>query len=441
MTSLVESFYGLKKPPFTTSESSGPVFMTEPLRAAAQFVRQGLEEDTSLICVSGPAGVGKSSLARSLAKLTGGAWKIASMSGHAKCWEDLRRVLLREFGIASDRITRDGLEEARQQIGKLLIVVDDAQFLSPELLERVCILPQLHTPDGQPVVQVVLFADLDGEQRDRTRPLLAWLEDGAHHKMQNLEGGEVHRYLDTRLRRAGWGGHPLITEAGAVALHRLSLGNPRRLSLACTQLLEYAATRGVSMIDAEFVVACLDDEKQDQAEPLELASGAALYDDFALELDEDWDDSLATSPLTAENINLAPSLELATPGQPVQHVVCPTGPPLESIRAVAKPPPELPQRRIYRPARSNSWRTLVILVCVATTAAALYVSQTGLGDWFGRIGMNSPFVAERFDEIDRASDTNAASLEKEDSAPGDLSAVRSEPEPADAGRALVLHGD
>ena len=51
MTSLVESFYGLKKPPFTTSASSGPVFMTEPLRAAAQFVRRGLNAGKAIQCV------------------------------------------------------------------------------------------------------------------------------------------------------------------------------------------------------------------------------------------------------------------------------------------------------------------------------------------------------------------------------------------------------
>ncbi len=409
MTSLVESYYGFKKPPFTTSESSGPVFMTEPLRAAAHFVRNGLEAGTSIQCVSGHEGIGKSSFARALPKLCADDYQIAVLSGRTTCWDDMRRVLLREFGIRNDRITRDGLEEARQTLGKLLIVVDDAHYLSPELLERVCILPQLRTPEGEPVAQVLLLADLDAVGRDRIRPLLAWLEKDVHHAMTALEPGEAHAYLDTRLRRVGWEGHPLINEAGAAALHRLSLGNPRKLSELSMRLLEYAASRGVTLIDGELAVACLADEKGEEDEAsLASTPGTELCGEEELVLEEDWQEALASAPLTAEAISGAPSLELAArepePVAPATHSEFADSPPLESIRAVYRPPapPEYISR--YREPKGQSKRTLVFLVCAALVAVVMYTSKGDLGTLLAEFGMPFSFASERIDaisEIDR----------------------------------------
>lgn len=426
MTSLVESYYGLSKPPFTTSDSSGPVFMTEPLRAAARFLRDGLAADAEILCISGPSGIGKSSLARALPKLCGSGYQIAVLSGRAGCWEDLRRVLLREFGIAKDRITRDGIEEARARLGKLLIVVDDAQYLSPELLERICVLPQLRTPEGDPVAQVVMLADLDAVDRDRMRPLLAWLEEYGHHAMTMLEGSEVHAYLDSRMRRVGWQGHPLINEPGALALHRLSLGNPRRLSELGGQLLEYAASRGITLIDAEFVVATFGDEKRrDTEEALAAAPGTELCDGDVLELDADWETELAASPLTAENISLAPSLELAEPLAPEPEPLPSSlaglveSPPLESIRAVYKEPEQPTQLSRYRQPKGGSHRTLALLLAIAAIAVLFYATHGDLGTLLAGIDMPFSFAAERIEEIDRVGETNAAQVVEE----ADLSSV------------------
>ncbi|MBW2389703.1 MAG: AAA family ATPase [Deltaproteobacteria bacterium] len=442
MTSLVESYFGLKRPPFSISESSGPVFMTEPLRSSAVFLRDGLAAGTPVLGVMGAAGIGKSSLARALPKLTAGSVRIAAMSGRARSWEDLRQVLMREFEIGRDRITRDGLAEARAKYGKLLIVVDDAQYLTPNLLERICIMPQLRTDADEPAVQVLLLADLDAVSREDIRPLLAWLDANTRHIMQPVPAEDAHRYIDTHMRRAGWKGEPLVCESGASALHRLSRGNPRRLSIVCMEVLEQAATRGIARVDAEFVVGCSSADVPECEEPLSAPSGAALSDEIdretrsgqSLELSDDsWDQRFDRAPLTAENIAVAPSIELANVAESLRRLQS-LAPPIESMRAVSRPllrtmpPPFKP----HNP-RNQKQRGLFFLgFCALVAAAAVYTSRAEVAELIREAGMNLLTVADVVGSAEIEGEASAAV-----SAGAVDRAVAVQLQPA---RDLVLHG-
>lgn len=191
-------------------------------------------------------------------------------------------------------------------------MVDDAQFLSAALLERICVLPQLRTSTGEPIAQVILFADLDSVSSEAVRPLLAWVEADARHIMEPLPVADAHSFVDTCLRRGGWEGQPLVCEAGASALHLYSLGNPRRLGEACMDVLEQGATRGLKLIDAEFVVECLSAIRTHKlGEPLMVAPGTPLCEEPSVDLAASKDHfPFATIPLTAENINESDSLQL-----------------------------------------------------------------------------------------------------------------------------------
>lgn len=421
MSSLVESYFGLKRPPFSISESSGPVFMTEPLRTSAVFLRDGLAAGTPVLGVMGAAGIGKSSLARALPKLTAGSLRIAAMSGRARSWEDLRQVLMREFEIGRDRITRDGLAEARAKYGKLLIVVDDAQYLTPSLLERICIMPQLRTDPDEPAVHVVLLANLDAVSREDIRPLLAWLDANTRHVMQPVPPEDVHRYIDTRMRRAGWKGEPLVCESGASALHRLSRGNPRRLSVVCMEVLEQAATRGIARVDAEFVVGCSSADVPECEEPLSAPSGAALSDEIgrearsgqSLELaDDSWDPRFDRAPLTAENIAMAPSIELANVAESLRRLQS-LAPPIESMRAASRPllrtmPPPFKPHNSRNQSRGKQRGLFFLGFCALVAAAAVYTSRAEVADLIREVGMNLLTVADVVESAEIEGEASAA---------------------------------
>lgn len=136
MTSLVEAFYKLKQSPFSIDGEGRPLFMIESLRDAAEFVRSKLEDGAATLCVSSATGHGKSSLARALPKLTGGAWHIATLSGRTQSWDDMRPLLIREFGITGERVARDALAQASEAHGNLACALYTARTEVVEILQE-----------------------------------------------------------------------------------------------------------------------------------------------------------------------------------------------------------------------------------------------------------------------------------------------------------------
>lgn len=80
-------FFELEQPSFEGKAQGQVVLGTRALRDAFDTLREGLNEDASRICVSGPAGLGKASLARALPKLLGGGVHVALVLDASLGWE------------------------------------------------------------------------------------------------------------------------------------------------------------------------------------------------------------------------------------------------------------------------------------------------------------------------------------------------------------------
>jgi type II secretory pathway predicted ATPase ExeA len=95
-------YFELKQSPFEGKAQSKVVLGTRALRDAFKAIRDGLEEGSARICVSGGPGLGKTSLARSLPKLLGDTARVVLVRDPSVPWQSLRGQIAKRWGKPMD---------------------------------------------------------------------------------------------------------------------------------------------------------------------------------------------------------------------------------------------------------------------------------------------------------------------------------------------------
>lgn len=248
-------FFELERSPFDGSGQTRVVLGTRAVREAFGAIRAGIDAGDSRICVSGAAGLGKSSLAHALPKLLGESARVAVVPDPTVGWDAARTAIARQWGLEDGALARPALLAIRAG-GPLVLVVDQAERADDDFLDHLDVLLCYRTPQDEPVVQSVLMARLSsGDGTPNATPLHWWLD--RIHTLQlefaPLPRDGVASYIEKHLRRAGWRGAALFDAAAAAAIHGHTGGVPGAISDLCERLLIAAAGRGLESIDARFV--------------------------------------------------------------------------------------------------------------------------------------------------------------------------------------------
>jgi len=253
-------FYALERPPFGEASGSGLVLGTKALREAFETIRSGLDEGASRICVSGGAGLGKTSLARALPKLLDEPAHVALVLDPSVPWDALRDPIARQWGLAETGLARSRLLEASREGRRLVLVVDQAETASEEFLDHLDVLLCYRSEQERSLVQSILLANLETRDGQQPSPLIWWLD--RIHTLQ-LEFAPLPRdgvapYIERHLKRAGWQGGALFTLAATHAIHEITGGIPGQVGKLCERLLAEAAPCDLLEIDADFVHAACE---------------------------------------------------------------------------------------------------------------------------------------------------------------------------------------
>jgi general secretion pathway protein A len=250
-------FFGLKENPFKLVFDPAYFFMGRHHEEASAHLQYAAAEGEGFTVVTGERGVGKSTLCRVFAGRVAAEAEAAFISGPvATAWELLRRIN-RQFGIRTEGETAKELIDAlneflmQQRVAgrKVVVFIDDAQALAPEVLEQVRLISNLETTRDK-LIQMVLIGepelmDLLGsrELRQMGQRVSVCYEIGA------LTEAETAAYIQHRLSMAS-SGPPVRFEPEAV--HRIfqhSGGNPRRINIAGNAALSAAFKAGQKEID------------------------------------------------------------------------------------------------------------------------------------------------------------------------------------------------
>ena len=256
----------LDAPPMAAPSTVRLAGQTRSLACTLGTVRHGLRQGDRLIVVTGDSGTGKTMLCRSLMEEGDPLTHMSVMLQPPSTPEDLLAQFLRDVGVLDNGtsamlMSRNSLVFALQRFLESLIplraravmIIDEAQHLTPMVLEQVRLALNFETGDAA-LLQVVLVGQPELDT------LLRWPElkrvsqrISRRCELAGVEPDELTTYIEECLERRSPGGLVRLTPAAERTLVSLSNGVPRLVDRLCVHALELAASENARSIEPRIV--------------------------------------------------------------------------------------------------------------------------------------------------------------------------------------------
>src|SRR5271168_931750 len=255
---MYTSFFGLTEKPFAITPDPRYLYLSERHAEALAHLLYGINESGGFIQLTGEVGTGKTTVVRTLLSRVPHHADVAVILNPRVTPAEFLLTICEELGLAIAETDRSSVKqmvdalnrrllEAHAEGRRIIVLVDEAQNLSFDVLEQVRLLTNLETPT-QKLLQIILIGQPElRELLDRTDlRQLAQRITGRYHLMP-LSREETKGYVRHRLRIAG-ATREIFTAAALAEVHRLSRGIPRVINVACDRALLGAYTRETRMI-------------------------------------------------------------------------------------------------------------------------------------------------------------------------------------------------
>jgi len=241
------TFFGLNEKPFAITPDPRYLYLSERHAEALAHLFYGINEAGGFVQLTGEVGTGKTTIVRSLLAQTPKNAEIALILNPKMTPTEFLRTICEELGISLPESARGSLKELVDILGRhlldahaagrrVVLVVDEAQNLAPEVLEQLRLLTNLETTT-QKLLQIILIGQPELREllaRNELRQLAQRIT-GRYH-LNPLSREESAAYVRHRLRVAG--ATTDIFSAHALArVFRRSQGVPRVINVICDRAL------------------------------------------------------------------------------------------------------------------------------------------------------------------------------------------------------------
>lgn len=258
---MYNSFFKLHSSPFGTSPDPRFLYMMPHTREALACLEYGISARKGFTVLTGEVGTGKTTLLkRALASFNSRRISTAFVFNPRLEVLDFLEFVLADFGITPTSRTKSGmllqlnrwLIERFRMEETCVVVIDEAQNLSWDLLEEIRLLTNLET-SSEKLLQIVLSGQPELEEKLR-HPSVRQLRQrvALWCRTQALTENQTHAYVAERLRLAGasW---TIFTPEALSLIYRYSHGIPRIINLLCEHSLIVAYVEQVQQVGAEIV--------------------------------------------------------------------------------------------------------------------------------------------------------------------------------------------
>jgi general secretion pathway protein A len=243
---MYKEFFGLRANPFNVNPDPRYLFLTRHTEEALACLTYGIQSRKGFVLLTGEVGTGKTTLINKLLE-----WLRLQQVATAFIFNSRLNVpqfldyMMADFGIPTESKLKSQILLRlynwlldRYRAGETaVLIIDEAQNLSDEVLEEIRMLTNLET-FTEKLLQIVLVGQPELEQKLK-QPQLRQLRQRLtlRAKTHPLTLEETKAYVQQRLRIAGSNGQQIFEPEALTAIHRYASGIPRVINLLCEHCL------------------------------------------------------------------------------------------------------------------------------------------------------------------------------------------------------------
>jgi general secretion pathway protein A len=269
---MYEAYYSFSAKPFQLKPDPSFFFGSKGHKRAMAYLEYGLAQGDGFIVITGDVGAGKTTLVRNLFRELESKKIVAAhiVNTHLSADETLRMVVS-AFGLPYEDSTQAALltrleqflQLCNQQGKRALLVVDEAQNLTPHTVEELRMLSNFQSAD-KPLLQTFLLGQpefrttLHSEEMQQLRQRVI-----ASYHLGPMDSPETQAYIKHRLHTVGWRGDPSITAEAFVAIFQYTAGIPRKINTFCDRLFLMGYLEEIHVFDVAEVSKVITDIQQE----------------------------------------------------------------------------------------------------------------------------------------------------------------------------------
>ncbi len=259
---MYEEYYGFKELPFNVTPDPRFLYRSTSHRDALAYITYGVFQKKGFIAVTGEVGVGKTTVVNAFIDLFRPSLEVAFVFTTKFPFDQLLYLVCNDFGLEVEgknkaqmlmtlnRFLIDQYEKNRNTV----LIIDEAQNLSPEVLEELRMLSNLETRDrkliqimlvGQPELETMLNLNEMRQLRQRIPGIC---------RITILSREDFEKYIEYRLDVAGkHSGGPGFTNDAMDEIYHYSGGTPRLINVLCDRALLIGFVSNTRTIDGRIV--------------------------------------------------------------------------------------------------------------------------------------------------------------------------------------------
>ncbi|MEK6715298.1 MAG: AAA family ATPase [Candidatus Omnitrophota bacterium] len=258
---MYEKFYGFKEKPFNITPDPKFFFPSSKHSEALDSLIYAINERKGFVAITGEIGAGKTTVCRALLNKLDPNTKTALITNTYVNAKELLMSILDDFGVDYKPASKarllsrlnEFLVEQLSQNMNVVLIIDEAQNLTPSVLEEIRMISNLET-ETEKLIQIILMGQPQLKKKLQLESLTQLRQRIAvHYHIYPLSKEEMVGYIRHRLTIASNNGFDFFTDEALGLIYGFSKGVPRLVNLICDSALLSGYVYEAKQIDAKIM--------------------------------------------------------------------------------------------------------------------------------------------------------------------------------------------